>query len=157
MYSYDISFLLLSYSENPASLNKDSRQSKAQTKSTLSILALLSGETSKFTTESHKMLQGDVFELFLWFLRHLTKSHYYHLSVVSDYYRGLYRQPRQFCETSTEVPNYLIVFCETMWKPGAADILTSPLTDLILLLTALVYTVTISNFYYDHIVRTQPR
>ena len=44
----------------------------------------------KFTTESHKLLQGDVGELFLLFLQHVTKSHYYHLSVVADYYIGLY-------------------------------------------------------------------
>ena len=58
------------------------------------------GETSKFTTESHKLLQGDVGELFL----------------------GLYRQPRQFCETFAEVTNYVIAFCETMWKSGAIEI-----------------------------------
>ena len=80
------------------------------------------GDTSKFTTESHEMLQGDVGELFPWFLWHITKSHYYHLSVVLDYYIGLYRQLRQFCETSSEVANYVFVFCETMWKPGATEI-----------------------------------
>ena len=37
------------------------------------------GETSKFTTDSHKLLQGDVGELFLRFLRHVTKGHYYYL------------------------------------------------------------------------------
>ena len=37
------------------------------------------GETSKFTTESHKLLQGDIGELFLQFLQHVTKSHYYYL------------------------------------------------------------------------------
>ena len=31
------------------------------------------------TTESPKLLQGDVGELFLGFLRHVTKSHYYYL------------------------------------------------------------------------------
>ena len=80
------------------------------------------GETSKFTTESHKLLQGDVGELFLRFLRHVTKSHYYHLLAVSDYYIVLYRQPRQFCETFAEVTNYVIAFCETMWKSGAKEI-----------------------------------
>ena len=36
---------------------------------------------------------------------------------------GLYRQPKQFCETSAEVTNYvgLITFCETMWKPGVTE------------------------------------
>ena len=29
--------------------------------------------------------------------------------VVSDYHIGLYRQPRQFCETSAEVKNYIII------------------------------------------------
>ena len=76
------------------------------------------GETSKFTTESHKMLQGDG-ELFL---QHVTKTHYYHLTVVLYYYIGLYRQPRQVCETSAEVANYVIDFCETMWKTGATEI-----------------------------------
>ena len=33
-------------------------------------------EMSKFTTESQKLLQGDVGEQFL---RHVTKSHYYYL------------------------------------------------------------------------------
>ena len=80
------------------------------------------GETSNFTTESHKLLQGDVGELFLWFLRHITKKHYDHLLVVLDYYIGLYRQYRQFCETSAEVTNYVIAFRETMWKPGATEI-----------------------------------
>ena len=80
------------------------------------------GETSKFTTESHKLLQGDVGELFLQFLRHVTKSHHYHLSVVSDYYIGLHRQLRQFCETSAEVTNYEIAFCETTWKSEATEI-----------------------------------
>ena len=42
--------------------------------------------------------------------------------VVSDYYIGLYRQPRQFCETSAEVTNYVIAFCETMWKSDATEI-----------------------------------
>ena len=37
------------------------------------------GETSKFTTECHKLLQGDVGEVFLQFLWHVTESHYYHL------------------------------------------------------------------------------
>ena len=40
------------------------------------------GETSKLTTESHKLPQGDVGELFLQFLRflrHVTKSHNYYL------------------------------------------------------------------------------
>ena len=34
-----------------------------------------------FTTESHKLLQGDIGGLFLymWFLRHVKKSHYYHM------------------------------------------------------------------------------
>ena len=35
--------------------------------------------TSKFTTESHKLLQGDVGELFLRFLWNVTKSHSYFL------------------------------------------------------------------------------
>ena len=26
------------------------------------------------------------------------------------------------CETSAEVANYVIDFCETMWKPGATEI-----------------------------------
>ena len=45
------------------------------------IIVTLLGETSKFTIESHKLLQGDVGELFLrflQFLQHVTKSHYYH-------------------------------------------------------------------------------
>ena len=62
------------------------------------------------------MLQGDVDEVFLLCLRHVTKSHYYHLSVVSDYYLGPYRRPRQFCKTSAEVTNCVIAFCETMWE-----------------------------------------
>ena len=33
-----------------------------------------------------------------------------------------YRQPRLFCETSAEVTNYVVTFCETMWKPGATEI-----------------------------------
>ena len=82
----------------------------------------LLGETSKFTTESNNLLEGDVGELFLRCLWHVTKSHYYHQSVVSDYYIGLYRQPRQFCETSAEVTNYVINLCETMRKPGATEI-----------------------------------
>ena len=85
-------------------------------------LELCVGETSKFTTESHKLLQGDVGELFVWFLRHMTKGHYYHLSVVTDYYIGLYRQPRLSCETSAEVIIYVIAFCETMWKTWATEI-----------------------------------
>ena len=40
----------------------------------------------------------------------------------SDYHIWLYRQPRQFCETSVEVANYVITFCETMWKAGFAEI-----------------------------------
>ena len=28
----------------------------------------------------------------------------------------------RFCETSAEVTNYLIAFCETMRKPGATEI-----------------------------------
>ena len=35
---------------------------------------------------------------------------------------GLYGQSRQFCETSVEVTNYVIDFCETMWKPGVTEI-----------------------------------
>ena len=53
---------------------------------------------------------------------HVTKSHYYHLSVVSDYYIGLYRQLRLFCETSAEVTNYVIALGETMWKTRATEI-----------------------------------
>ena len=41
---------------------------------------------------------------------------------MSDYYIGLYRQPRLFCETSVEVTNYLIAFCENLWKAGATEI-----------------------------------
>ena len=76
--------------------------------------AVLLGETSKFTTESHKLLKGDVGEMFLWFLRHVTKSHYHHLRIVSDYYIGLYRQPKQFFECYAEITNYVFAFCETM-------------------------------------------
>ena len=43
-------------------------------------------------------------------------------SMVSDYYIGLYKQPRLFCETSAEVTNYVIAFCEIMWKPEATEI-----------------------------------
>ena len=43
-------------------------------------------------------------------------------AVLSDYYIGLFRQPRQFCKTSAEVTNYRIAFCETMLKPGATEI-----------------------------------
>ena len=70
------------------------------------------------------MHQGHVGELFLRFLQHVTKSHYYHLSVVSDYYIELYRQLRLFCETSAEfeVTNYVIAICETRWKPWATEI-----------------------------------
>ena len=71
---------------------------------------------SESITESHKLLLGDAGELFLQFLWHVTKSHYCHLRVLPDYYIGLYRQPRQFCETSAVVTNYVITFCETMWK-----------------------------------------
>ena len=39
-----------------------------------------------------------------------------------QFYIGLYKQPRQFCETSAEVTNYVIAFCETMRKPGATEI-----------------------------------
>ena len=39
-----------------------------------------------------------------------------------DYYLGLYRQPRQFCEISAEVTSYVTAFCETMWKSGATEI-----------------------------------
>ena len=35
---------------------------------------------------------------------------------------GAFKQPRQFCETSTEVTNYVNAFCETMWKTGATEI-----------------------------------
>ena len=37
---------------------------------------------------------------------------------------GVYRdkQPEQFCETSAEVTNYVIAFCETMRKPVATEI-----------------------------------
>ena len=59
------------------------------------------------------MLQGDVGELFL---LQVTKTH------QSDYYIGLYKQPRQFCETSAEVTNYVIAFCRTMWKVRATEI-----------------------------------
>ena len=65
------------------------------------------------------MLGGDVGELFL---QHVTKGHYYHLLVVLDYYIGLYKQPRLFWESSAEVTNYVIAFCETMWKTGATEI-----------------------------------
>ena len=34
---------------------------------------------------------------------HAINIHHYYLSVVSDYYIALYRQPRLFCETSAEV------------------------------------------------------
>ena len=44
------------------------------------------------------------------------------VSGVGLLYKVLYRHPRQFCETSAEVTNYVIAFCETMWKPGATDI-----------------------------------
>ena len=39
-----------------------------------------------------------------------------------DYYIGLYKQPRWFCETSAEVTNYAIAFCEIMGKPVATEI-----------------------------------
>ena len=48
--------------------------------------------------------------------------YYYHLLMLSDYYLGLYRQPRQFCEISAEVTSYVIPFCKTMWKSGATEI-----------------------------------
>ena len=38
--------------------------------------------------------------------------------MVSDYYIGLYRQPRQFCEASAEVTNYVIAFGETCGNLG---------------------------------------
>ena len=39
-----------------------------------------------------------------------------------DYYIGLYKQPRQFCETSADVTNYVNGLCETMCKSGATEI-----------------------------------
>ena len=44
------------------------------------------------------------------------------LLVVADYYIGLNKQPRQFCETSAGVTNCVIAFCETMQKRGATEI-----------------------------------
>ena len=32
------------------------------------------------------------------------------------------RLPRQFCETSAEVTNYVVASCETMGKPAATEI-----------------------------------
>ena len=35
---------------------------------------------------------------------------------------GAFKRPGPFCETSTEVTNYVNAFCETMWKTGATEI-----------------------------------
>ena len=53
--------------------------------------------------------------------------------MVSDYYIQLYRQPRLFCETSAEVTNYVIAFCETMWKTVFTEIFMMVLFVLITL------------------------
>ena len=33
----------------------------------------------------------------------------------------LYRQPRLFCKTSAVVTNYVITFCEYMWKTRVTE------------------------------------
>ena len=51
----------------------------------------------------------------------VMKTHLCHLSVVSDYYRAIWNRVRLFCETFAEFTNYVIAFCETMWKTGVTE------------------------------------
>ena len=44
------------------------------------------------------------------------------VSGVRLLYIGLYRQLRQFCDTCTEVTNYVIALCETVQKPRTTEI-----------------------------------